>query len=521
MGKHEKERDGFKSRTGFILACIGSAVGMGNIWRFPYMVSDWGGMTFLIPYILFVILIASTGVIEEMALGRAAKGGPIKAFGVCTEMRTDNKKTGELIGLLPVLGSLALAIGYTVVVGWIFKYTFLALTGQIAGMKQDMNQIGGMFDSTASAFGNNLWLVIAVLVTAVIMAMGIAGGIERANGVMMPLLFVLFLGLGVYIFSLPGSSAGYRYIFTINPKGLLDPRLWIYAFGQAFFSLSIAGNGTVIYGSYLKDSEDLVSSAKNVAIFDTIAALLAAFVIIPGMAVGGAELSSGGPGLMFIYLVNVFNGMPGGKIVGIIFYICVLFAGMSSLVNLYEAPVATLQERFGLKRVSAVGIIAAFGCCIALLIQGIVSAKVAGLGNCDAIHDSCSFLVNRIDNSRDSFFQFSKVCQSCTQFISDESFNVISVIVCCHCDGSQLLIITGCLAEACSVCIDLSSSCANSEDFLFTIFAAFKNQCFRTILLNLLDVIKFYLRYYYDCLSHCFYFCHNSYLLFSLIYLLR
>ena len=113
MGKHEKERDGFKSRTGFILACIGSAVGMGNIWRFPYMVSDWGGMTFLIPYILFVILIASTGVIEEMALGRAAKGGPIKAFGVCTEMRTGNKKTGELIGLLPVLGSLALAIGYT------------------------------------------------------------------------------------------------------------------------------------------------------------------------------------------------------------------------------------------------------------------------------------------------------------------------------------------------------------------------------------------------------------------------
>ncbi len=331
MGKHEKERDGFKSRTGFILACIGSAVGMGNIWRFPYMVSDWGGMTFLIPYILFVILIASTGVIEEMALGRAAKGGPIKAFGVCTEMRTGNKKTGELIGLLPVLGSLALAIGYTVVVGWIFKYTFLALTGQIAG------------------------------------------GIERANGIMMPLLFVLFLGLGVYIFSLPGSSAGYCYIFTINPKGLLDPRLWIYAFGQAFFSLSIAGNGTVIYGSYLKDSEDLVSSARNVAIFDTIAALLAAFVIIPGMAVGGAELSSGGPGLMFIYLVNVFNGMPGGKIVGIIFYICVLFAGMSSLVNLYEAPVATLQERFGLKRVSAVGIIAAFGCCIALLIQGIVS----------------------------------------------------------------------------------------------------------------------------------------------------
>ncbi len=369
----EKKRDGFKSRTGFVIACIGSAVGMGNIWRFPYMVSDWEGLTFLIPYVLFVILIGASGVIEEMALGRAAKGGPIIAFGKCTEVRTGNKKIGEGIGLIPVVGSLALAIGYTVVVGWIFKYAFLALTGKISDMGQDMNTIGGMFGTTASAFGNNIWLMIAVLVTAVIMAFGIAGGIERANKFMMPLLFALFLGLGIYIFTLPGASDGYKYIFTINPKGLLNPRLWIYAFGQAFFSLSIAGNGTVIYGSYLDNSEDVVSSAGNVAIFDTIAALLAAFVIIPGMAAGGAELSSGGPGLMFIYLVNVFNSMPGGKIVGIIFYLCVLFAGMSSLVNLYEAPVATLEERFGLKRPMAVGGIAIIGCIVALLIQGIVS----------------------------------------------------------------------------------------------------------------------------------------------------
>ena len=331
------------------------------------MVSDWEGLTFLIPYVLFVILIGASGVIEEMALGRAAKGGPIIAFGKCTEVRTGNKKIGEGIGLIPVVGSLALAIGYTVVVGWIFKYAFLALTGKISDMGQDMNTIGGMFGTTASAFGNNIWLMIAVLVTAVIMAFGIAGGIERANKFMMPLLFALFLGLGIYIFTLPGASDGYKYIFTINP------RLWIYAFGQAFFSLSIAGNGTVIYGSYLSKSENVVTSARNVAIFDTLAALLAAFVIIPGMAAGGAELSSGSPGLMFIYLVNVFNSMPGGKIVGIIFYLCVLFAGMSSLVNLYEAPVATLEERFGLKRPMAVGGIAIIGCIVALLIQGIVS----------------------------------------------------------------------------------------------------------------------------------------------------
>lgn len=345
----ELERDGFKSRTGFILACIGSAVGMGNIWRFPYMVSAWGGMTFLIPYVLFVILIGSTGVIEEMALGRATKGGPIKAFGDCMQMRTGKRKAGEAIGFIPVLGSLALAMG------------------------NDMSAIGGMFGSTASSFGNNMWLIIAMVVTAVIMALGIAGGIEKANKVMMPLLFIMFVGLGIYIFTLPGSSAGYKYIFTLNPKGLLDIKLWIYAFGQAFFSLSIAGNGTVIYGSYLSDKENVVSSARNVAVFDTIAALLAAFVIIPGMAAGGAELSSGGPGLMFIYLVNVFNGMPGGKIVGIVFYVCVLFAGMSSLVNLYEAPVATIQEKLKLNRVASVGIIAVAGCVVSLVIQGIVS----------------------------------------------------------------------------------------------------------------------------------------------------
>lgn len=307
-----------------------------------------------------------------MALGRATKGGPIKAFGDCVQMRTGKRKAGEAIGLIPVLGSLAMAMGYTVIVGWIFKYTFLALTGKLSAMGQDMSAIGGLFGSTASAFGNNLWLIAAMIVTAVIMALGVAGGIEKANKFMMPLLFIMFVGLGIYIFTLPGSGAGYKYIFTLNPKGLLNGKLWIYAFGQAFFSLSIAGNGTAIYGSYLSDKENIISSAKNVALFDTIAALLAAFVIIPGMAAGGAELSAGGPGLMFIYLLNVFNGMPGGKIVGMIFYVCVLFAGMSSLVNLYEAPVATLQEKLKLNRVVSVGIISGAGCIVALVIQGIV-----------------------------------------------------------------------------------------------------------------------------------------------------
>lgn len=243
MEKNEHKRDGFRSRSGFIIACIGSAVGMGNIWRFPMLVSTWGGLTFLLPYFIFVILIASTGVIEEFALGRAGGAGPMGSFGMCTELRYGKRRIGERIGYIPILGSLALAIGYTCVMGWIFKYTFLSFTGDLFSMGQDMDVINGTFGGTASAWGANIWIIVAIAASFAIMSFGIAGGIEKANKVMMPVLFALFLALGVYIFTLDGSSDGYKYILTINPKGLADPKLWIYAFGQAFFSLSVAGNG--------------------------------------------------------------------------------------------------------------------------------------------------------------------------------------------------------------------------------------------------------------------------------------
>lgn len=366
------KRDGFNSRVGFVMACIGSAVGMGNLWRFPIMVSIWGGMDFLIPYFICIFLISQSGVIGEMALGRSAGAGPMGAFGMATQRKFGNKQLGEGIGLIPVLGSLALAIGYSCVVGWIIKYFYLAVTGGVFALGNDMDAIGGLFGSTASAGGNNLWLVIALIVNFSIMALGVAGGIEKANKFMMPILFFLFVGLGIYIATLPGAADGYKYIFTLNVAKLANPLLWIFAFGQAFFSLSVAGNGTVIYGSYLSKSEDIVSSARIVAIFDTIAALLAAFVILPAMAAGGVNPSEGGPGLMFIYLINIFNRMPGGLFVGIIFYTCVLFAGISSLVNLYEAPIATLQEKLGMKRVIAVVTIGVLGAVVALAIQGIV-----------------------------------------------------------------------------------------------------------------------------------------------------
>ena len=382
-------RDGFKSQWGFILACIGSAVGMGNIWRFPIMVAKYGGMTFLLPYFLIVVLVGSSGVIEEFALGRRAQAGPIDAFGSCTEARTGNKKLGQAIGLIPIVGALMLAIGYTVVMSWIFKYAFMSITGGLYAMGTDMGTIGGTFGGAAPeaatlgealsmmfsngifGIGNGVWLLIGLVVALIIMAMGVANGIEVANKIMMPVLFGLFVILAVYIAFQPGASDGYKFLFTLDPKGLLSFEVWVFAFGQAFFSLSVAGNGSVIYGSYLPKNENIPNSALRVAFFDTVAALLAAFVIIPAIGASGFAMSdvTPGPGLMFVYLVNILNGMPGGRIIGVIFYVAVLFAGLSSIVNLYEAPVATMQEQFKLKRGPAVAVIGIVGVVVALLIQ--------------------------------------------------------------------------------------------------------------------------------------------------------
>ena len=354
------------------------------------MVQKFGGMTFLIPYFLFVILIGSTGIIEEFALGRWAQGGPMIAFGKAAEERTGKKQLGEVIGALPIIGSMMLAIGYTVVMSWIFKYCWMGISGSLYAMGTDMAVIGDTFDAAAPGaetlsealgmmfrnglfgIGNGTWLLAGLVVSLAIMAFGVGNGIEKANKTMMPLLFGLFVILAVYVRGLAGAGEGYQYIFTIRPEGLLNPQVWVFAFGQAFFSLSVAGNGSVIYGSYLPEDEDLPSSARNVALFDTIAALLAAFVIIPAMAVilgEGINDMNSGPGLMFVYLVSVFNAMPGGRIVGMIFYICVLFAGVSSIVNLYEAPVAFLQEKLHTNRVLSVVIIGAVGGVIALCIQ--------------------------------------------------------------------------------------------------------------------------------------------------------
>ena len=366
-----KKRDSFNNKWGFILACIGSAVGMGNIWMFPTRVSMYGGGSYLIPYFIFVALIGFTGVIGEMSFGRATKSGPVDAFGYACGTK-NKRKLGEIIGFIPVLGALAMAIGYTVVMGWILKYMIGAFTGKTLA-SADTEGFAASFGSMASAFGNNVWQIVALVIGIIILMFGVGRGIENANKIMMPVFFILFAVLGIYVAFQPGAIEGYKYIFRVDPEAFADPKTWIFALGQAFFSLSVAGNGTLIYGSYLSDNEDIPAAAGRVALFDTIAAMLAALVIIPAMATTGAQLNQGGPGLMFIFLPALFKSMPGGYIVAIIFFVAVFMAGLSSLINLYEAPIATIQEKLHLGRKASCAIIAAIALIVSICIQGIVS----------------------------------------------------------------------------------------------------------------------------------------------------
>ncbi|WP_337955036.1 sodium-dependent transporter [Garciella nitratireducens] len=355
-------RDTFSTKFGFILACVGSAVGMGNIWLFPYRVGEFGGAAFLIPYFIFIALLGFTGVIGEMAFGRAMGTGPLGAFKKAMEKR--GKKHGDLIGLIPVIGSLAIAIGYSVVVGWILKFTI----GSISGSLLLETKSGAYFQTIAGNFQSIEWHLIGLIITFSIMIFGISKGIEKLNKILMPMFFLLFIILAIRVFTLDQAIEGYKYLFIPKWKFLSDPKTWIYALGQAFFSLSLAGSGTLVYGSYLKKSEDIISSAKYVAIFDTLAAMLAALVIIPSVFAFDLDPAAGPP-LLFITMPDVFKMMPLGRIFAILFFIAVLFAAISSLINLFETPVEALQQRFQLSRTSSVFIIAMISVIIGIMIE--------------------------------------------------------------------------------------------------------------------------------------------------------
>lgn len=363
---NQKQREEFRTRLGFIVACIGSAVGMGNIWMFPYRTGKFGGAAFLIPYFIFVILLGFSGVIGEMAFGRSVKAGPLGAFASAMEMRFGEKsrKWGKLIGMIPVIGSLGIAIGYSVVVGWFLKYLSAALTGQLTKI-EDM---GSYFGSLAVSFGSIGWQMLGLGLTFLIMILGVTKGIEKMNKLMMPVFFIFFIILLVRVATLQGALDGYRYLLVPNWEQLGNIKTWVYALGQAFFSLSLAGSGTIVYGSYLKKDIDVVGCAKNVAFFDTCAALLAGMVVIPAVFAFQLDVASGPP-LMFITLPAVFQQMPFGGLFAIIFFVAVLFAAITSLMNLFETPIEALQQQFSLSRGWAVGIIAVISAAVGIFIE--------------------------------------------------------------------------------------------------------------------------------------------------------
>lgn len=357
----EKKRDTFKNRFGFIVACIGSAVGMGNIWMFPYRVGECGGAAFLIPYFIFVFVLGFAGVAGEMAFGRAMGAGSIGSFRKAAEMR--GKKWGGFVGFVPTVASLGIAIGYSVVVGWILKFLSGGITGEAMTTPSEE-----YFGEIALNFGSVPWHMLALAIAFVIMVFGVSKGIEKVNKFMMPLFFALFLILAVRVFFLDGSDAGYQFLLKPDWSMLAAPKTWVYALGQAFFSLSLAGCGTIVYGSYLKKDEDIIACARNVAIFDTLAALLAAFVILPAVFAFGMDPSAGPP-LMFITMPKVFQQMPAGNVFCIIFFVAVFFAAITSLINLFETPVEAVQEKFKVSRKVAVLIVACIAVPIGVLIE--------------------------------------------------------------------------------------------------------------------------------------------------------
>lgn len=329
----------FGSKWGFILACVGSAVGMANVWGFPYKLGSNGGGAFLVAYLIFIVIFSYVGLSAEYAIGRRSKTGTVGSYEQA--WRSGGKESiGKFVGWIPLVGSMCIAIGYAVIISYVLKGWTQSVTGSLMTV-----DTGAWFESFSmtdySVVPYHLIVVIGTLLT---LTLG-ADSIEKTNKVMMPLFFILFLILAIRVAFLPGAAEGYKFMFTPRWESLMDPMVWIWAMGQAFFSLSVTGSGMIVYGAYLPDNEDVVDSAKNTAIFDTIAAITAALVIIPACFAYNVDVG-GGPGLLFVTLPKILQNMPLGRLFAIILFTAVVFGGVSSLQNMFEVVGESLLYKF-------------------------------------------------------------------------------------------------------------------------------------------------------------------------------
>lgn len=339
MSKNSKSQ--FSSRWGFILAAVGSAVGMANVWGFPAKMGSYGGSAFLIAYLFFVALFGIVGLAAEYAIGRRARTGTLGSYQLAWESRGKSAgKVGGLLGWLPLAGSMCIAIGYAVIVSYVLKAFVNSITGNL--MTIDTNEWFSTFSTTE--YSVIPFHVVIVIITLLTLMMG-AKSIEKTNKVMMPTFFIIFVVLAIRVAFLPGAAEGYKFMFTPRWEELADPMVWIWAMGQAFFSLSVTGSGMIVYGSYLDDKEDVVHVAARTAVFDTIAALVAALVIIPACFAYGLDVGAG-PALLFVTLPRILQDIPFGQLFAIILYVAMVFAGVSSLQNMFEAVGESLEHKF-------------------------------------------------------------------------------------------------------------------------------------------------------------------------------
>ena len=342
-------RDGFGSRFGALVAMAGSAVGLGNLWRFPYLVGENGGAAFIIIYVALCFLICLPIFISEFVIGRRSQKNAFAAY-----RDLSGGSAWKWVGLMTVIIPLVVASYYSVIGGWSIQYLFKSLTFSFTGDTQDA--INTMFtDFVSSPWPPLVCHTLFLLVTAIVVMLGIKGGIEKFSKIMMPLLFFIVIGIAVYSLTLPGADAGVRYLF--HPDfSKIDGKACAAALGQAFFSLSL-GFGTILtYGSYVSKKENIMFQSTATAVSDLMFALIAGTAIMPAVFAFGLNPQSG-PGLVFETLPYVFSQMPAGGFIAILFFVALIVAAVTSSISMFEVAAAYLIEEKNMSRVAACSLI--------------------------------------------------------------------------------------------------------------------------------------------------------------------
>ncbi|SDJ87158.1 sodium-dependent transporter [Natronincola ferrireducens] len=343
MEKSLVKRENWGSRIGFIMAAAGSAVGLGNIWRFPYLLGENGGAAFLLIYLAFVVFIGVSIMIAEFAVGRKSSRAAVGAY-------KSHSQNWTFAGVLGVLSAFFIMGFYPVVGGWSAAYVAKSFTGLLSNPEAIGDVFGGFITGSTQPL---VWMLIFMLFNVVIVAKGIAGGIEKAGKILMPVLFGLLVLIAVRSLTLPGAAAGLSYMFKPDFSAVTG-QTFLAALGQAFFSLSLGMGCMITYGSYLNKKEDLVSNATLVTGMDLGVALLAGIAMFPAIFAFGMEPAVG-PGLVFVVIPSVFAAMGGiGMLLSIIFFVALTVAALTSSVSLMEVAVAYFIDERGMERKKAV-----------------------------------------------------------------------------------------------------------------------------------------------------------------------